>query len=63
MMDGIKINGIPLDDYTFVDLEVQKDSFTFHYIHKPSKARGHKPRALRRSPVRKIEVKDVTGSS
>jgi len=55
-LKGIYVNGIPLDPDTSIDIEIHRDSFTFHYIHKPIKPRNFKPRALRRSPVREVPI-------
>ena len=57
-MKGIYFNGIPLDGDDMIDLEIHRDSFTFHFIKKNIKERNHSKSHPRCSKVRKIEVKD-----
>ena len=52
----ILLNGQPLDPSLLIDLEIIEEAFTFHFIHKPIKARGIIKRVPRRSPVRHIPV-------
>lgn len=53
----ILLNGQPLDPTQLIDLEVIEEAFTFHFIHKPQRARGTTKRVPRRhSSVRQIPV-------
>lgn len=58
MTTGIYLNGRPLNLDEVLDIDIYRESFTFHFIHKPQTGHNHSRSSVRTGRVRTISKED-----